>query len=66
MEKDQCGSRFGERFTHSFKDFYQQEYEKAIATGNDCLSISAKDFLSTAKNLKENTRIIGPSREGGT
>lgn len=64
-EKDQRGSTFGERFTHAFEDIYQQGFEKVIAIGNDCLSISTEDILRAAENLKENTCVIGPCQDGG-
>ena len=64
-EQEQRGSTFGERFAHAFEDIFQQGFEKVIAIGNDCLSISAEDILSAAEYLKENTCVIGPSRDGG-
>lgn len=64
-EKDQRGSTFGERFTHAFEDIYQQGFEKVIAIGNDCLSISPDDILIAANNVNESKCVIGPSLDGG-
>lgn len=64
-EKDQRGSTFGERFAHAFEDIYQQGFEKVIAIGNDCLTISVKDILHAAKHIEANKSVIGPSPDGG-
>ncbi len=64
-EKDQRGHSFGERFAHAFEDIYQKGFEKVIAIGNDCLTISSDDILAAAENLDQNNCVIGPSLDGG-
>ncbi len=64
-EKDQRGSTFGERFAHAFEDIYKQGFDKVIAIGNDCLTISAKDILHAARQIGPDKSVIGPSRDGG-
>lgn len=64
-EKNQRGSTFGERFAHAFEDIYKQGFDKVIAIGNDCLTISVQDILHAAKHIEANKSVIGPSQDGG-
>jgi glycosyltransferase A (GT-A) superfamily protein (DUF2064 family) len=64
-EIDQRGCTFGERFANAFEDVYNKGFEKVIAIGNDCLSISVQDILHAANILYTNQSVIGPSPDGG-
>lgn len=64
-EFQQRGISFAERFANAFQDVFDKGFDKVIAIGNDCLSISPDDILIAANNVNESKCVIGPSLDGG-
>lgn len=64
-EKGQRGETFGARFATAFEDIFRLGFERVIAIGNDCLSISKADILHAAHHISENSCVLGPSTDGG-
>ena len=61
----QVGSTFGERFTNAIESIFDKGFEKVIALGNDCLSVSKNDILNAAELLETTPSVLGPSTDGG-
>ena len=64
-ENLQIGSTFGERFTNAIESIFNKGFEKVIALGNDCLSVSKNDILKAAQLLETTPSVLGPSTDGG-
>jgi uncharacterized protein len=64
-EKQQRGVTFGERFANAFDDIFAQGYQRIIAIGNDCLTLSETDILTAAQALKTDPSVLGATTDGG-
>ena len=64
-EKQQQGDTFGERFANAFEAIYQLGFQRVIAIGNDCLTLSKTDILAAATELQSTPLVIGAATDGG-
>lgn len=64
-EKQQRGDTFGERFANAFEHVFSLGYDKVLAVGNDCLTISKQDILTAANMLQTTPSVFGASTDGG-
>ena len=64
-EKQQRGSCFGERFANAFDDVFGLGFEKVIAIGNDCLTVSTAEILAAANALTTTPSVLGGTSDGG-
>ncbi len=64
-EKQQIGHTFGERFANAFEAIYQLGFQRVIAIGNDCLTLSKSDILAAATELQSTPLVIGAATDGG-
>lgn len=63
--RQQQGSDFGERFAHALAGAFAQGFDKVIAIGNDCLTLSPATVQRAAEELEQASYVFGPSRDGG-
>ena len=62
----QVGADFGERFTNAVESIFEAGYERVIAIGNDCLSLTATHLQMIAAELERGKAlVIGPAKDGG-
>ncbi len=61
----QKGDNFGERLANAIEEVYKKGFQKVIAIGNDCPSITSQLLSNVGKQLKEDKLILGPSLDGG-
>ncbi len=64
-EKEQHGATFGERFVNAIQDVYNKGYDNVITIGNDTPHLSKYHLNESAKQLENNTFVLGPSLDGG-
>lgn len=64
-EKQQRGNTFGERFANAFEDIFDKGYQRVIAIGNDCLTLSENDILAAATLLQKDPSVLGATTDGG-
>ena len=61
----QRGDTFGERFANAYQQLFHKGYQKVIAIGNDCPTLTVKDIYQAATSLESNKPVLGPSKDGG-
>lgn len=61
----QQGDTFGERFANAYQQIFDKGYQKVIAIGNDCLTLTVEDICQAAISLESNKSVLGPSKDGG-
>ncbi|WP_109434165.1 DUF2064 domain-containing protein [Aquimarina sp. AU119] len=64
-EKEQRGVTFGERFVNAIQDVYNKGYDNVITIGNDTPHLNKYHLIESAKQLENNTFVLGPSLDGG-
>lgn len=64
-EKEQIGSSFGCRFVNAIHSVYKKGFENIITVGNDTPHLTSSQLRDTAKLLKTNKFVLGPSKDGG-
>ena len=64
-EGQQRGATFGERLTHAFQSTFRLGYQRVMAIGNDCPSLTAANLRQAALALESNGLVIGPASDGG-
>jgi glycosyltransferase A (GT-A) superfamily protein (DUF2064 family) len=64
-EHQQRGTTFGERFANAFEDVFKKGFEKVIAIGNDCLTITTQEILNAADALNHGASVLGPTQDRG-
>ena len=55
----------GERLESIFKKVFELGYQKVLAIGTDCPTLSRDVFQSAFNSLEENSIVLGPSNDGG-
>jgi glycosyltransferase A (GT-A) superfamily protein (DUF2064 family) len=61
----QHGNNFGERFTDAVEQVFHAGFDRVIAIGNDCPTLTASDLQEAAWQLEQSDCVIGPSTDGG-
>ncbi len=62
----QIGHSFGERFANAFETVFEAGFERVIALGNDCLSLSKGHILRVKALFEEgHSVVLGPAKDGG-
>ena len=61
----QQGNSFGERFTHAIQSVFNQGFDKVIAVGNDCLTLTKRRLSEAEKALQTTGLVLGPAHDGG-
>lgn len=61
----QQGDTFGERLANAYQWLFDKGYQKVIAIGNDCLTLTVEDVYQAATSLESNKSVLGPSKDGG-
>lgn len=62
----QIGNSFGERFANAFETVFNAGFERVIALGNDCLSLSKEHILRAEALFREgHSVVLGPAKDGG-
>jgi uncharacterized protein len=64
-EKNQVGFTFGQKLNHAINTVFEQNFEKIIIIGNDCLSLSKKDLLAAEALLQKKDFVLGKDFQGG-
>jgi len=64
-EKKQTGNNFGERLSNAFEQVYALGFDKVIAIGNDCPTITSDDLRQAHTVLKQHKAVVGPDLRGG-
>lgn len=62
---NQKGESFGERLANAIEGVYEKGFEKVIAIGNDCPSITSQLLKKVSQQLLEEQLVLGPSLDGG-
>lgn len=65
-EHQQHGFTFGERFSDAFQQIFERGFERVIAIGNDCPTLTASDLLAAAQKMDIASAVFGPATDGGT
>ncbi|GGG39732.1 hypothetical protein GCM10011344_45710 [Dokdonia pacifica] len=61
----QQGNTFGDRITHATQAIFDKGYQNVIIIGNDTPGLTSKILKDTSKCLKNDTNVIGLSKDGG-
>ena len=61
----QKGRSFGERFTHAIQSVFDKGFDKVIAVGNDCLTLTKRRLSEAEKALQTTRLVLGPAQDGG-
>lgn len=62
----QIGHSFGERFANAFETVFDAGFERVIALGNDCLSLTKEHIFRTEALFDEGHPVVlGPAKDGG-
>ncbi|MFC6268698.1 TIGR04282 family arsenosugar biosynthesis glycosyltransferase [Frigoriflavimonas asaccharolytica] len=64
-EKEQIGTKFGQRFSNAIQSIFDKGYDSIITLGNDTPHIQPKDIIEAYQNLASNKTTIGASHDGG-
>ncbi len=64
-ECHQHGSTFGERLADAFQQIFDRGFERVIAIGNDCPTLTAADLRVAAQKLDTANAVFGPAADGG-
>jgi hypothetical protein len=64
-EKNQVGSSFGAKLTHSIQEIFAKGFKKVIVVGNDCLELNTQHLLEAKRDLEMNSLVIGSDFSGG-
>lgn len=61
----QQGEDLGERMLNAFSQVYEQEHEKVLIVGSDCLELNVNIINEGFQKLYETDVVIGPAEDGG-
>lgn len=61
----QQGYSFGERLANAFQTLYARGFQRVIAIGNDCLSLTSEQLIEISRALQQHPIVLGPSYDGG-
>ncbi|AXG68341.1 2-phospho-L-lactate guanylyltransferase [Kordia sp. SMS9] len=65
QKKAQIGDDLGARMLNSFKDAFQNNYEKVIIIGSDLYDLRPTHIQEAIDALDTNDVVIGPAKDGG-
>jgi len=63
--KNQKGETFGERLGNAIENVFKKGFQKLIAIGNDCPSLTSEHLLNAHFLLEKNSIVFGSSNDGG-
>ncbi len=55
----------GERMKEAFEQGFEDDYEKIVIIGSDCLELSVSILENAFKELDHHETVIGPAKDGG-
>ena len=64
-EAKQHGDNFAKKFCNAIEDCFSLGYDKIIAIGSDCTSLSVADILKAYTHLQNNQNTVGADSHGG-
>lgn len=64
-KRKQNGNDLGERMHNSFKELFDQGFNRIIIIGSDCLQLQTENLEEAVFLLESNTAVLGPSSDGG-
>ena len=64
-KKLQQGHDLGERMHTSFRNAFNEGYQKTVIIGSDCAELSADLISDSYQQLEDNDLVVGPSEDGG-
>jgi len=64
-KRKQHGNDLGERMLNSFKELFDQGFNRIIIIGSDCLQLQTENLQEAVTLLESNTAVIGPASDGG-
>ena len=64
-KRKQNGNDLGERMLNSFKELFEQGFNRIIIIGSDCLQIQTEHLQEAVVLLESNAAVIGPASDGG-
>lgn len=56
---------FGEKLESAFTRVFHAGFDRVIAIGNDCPSLSRRRLLNAVEQLRKHDFVIGPAKDGG-
>jgi len=62
---NQKGQTFGERLANAVEPVFQKGFQKVIAIGNDCPTLTASSLLQANRQLDQKSLVLGPANDGG-
>ncbi len=64
-KRKQRGKDLGEKMYNSFKDLFDQGFNRVLIIGSDCLQLQTKTLEQAVSILDSNSAVLGPARDGG-
>ncbi|NQV75631.1 MAG: glycosyltransferase [Bacteroidetes bacterium] len=64
-KRKQNGNDLGERMLNSFKELFEQGFNRIIIIGSDCLQLQTEHLQEAVVLLESNAAVIGPASDGG-
>lgn len=61
----QSGAGLGEKMSNSFKQLFEENYDRLVIIGTDCAEITSELISEAFEKLEENEVVIGPAHDGG-
>jgi rSAM/selenodomain-associated transferase 1 len=64
-KRKQHGNDLGERMLNSFKELFEQSFNRIIIIGSDCLQLQTENLQEAIALLESNVAVMGPASDGG-
>ena len=64
-KRKQNGTDLGERMLNSFKELFEQSFNRIIIIGSDCLQLQTENLQEAVALLESNVAVMGPASDGG-
>lgn len=61
----QSGDELGEKMGNSFRQLFEEKFDRLVIIGTDCAEITAELISKAFAALKEQEVVIGPAHDGG-
>lgn len=61
----QTGHTFGEKLANALESVFEKGFQKVIALGNDCPTLTVSSLLKSIGKLEAGKLILGPCADGG-
>lgn len=61
----QIGANFGERLANAFEDVFAKGFDRVIAIGNDCATLTTGHLETALELLDRRSVVLGPALDGG-